>query len=118
MAETKQKAIVYDMPGMLEVDVCAHKKVRGRGGRGVSWQPTSKAQERVNLQRRKRYVQRLVNLNFDGDSIMLELDYDPDHYTDSMEQARRDIQNYIRRLKRIYKKAGRIYKYVYTTERG
>lgn len=118
MAETKQKAIVYDMPGLIEIDVCAHKKVRGRGGRGVSWQPTSKAQERVNVQRRKRYVQRLVNLNFDGDSIMLEIDYDPDHYTDSMEQARRDIQNYIRRIKRKYEKCGVVLKYVYTTERG
>ena len=118
MAETKQKAIVYDMPGLIEIDVCAHKKVRDRGGRGISWQPTSKAQERVNINRRKREVQRIVNINFDGDGIMLELDYAQEHYTDDMAEARRDMQNYIRRIKRLYKKADATLKYIYTTERG
>ena len=71
MANTKQKAIVYDMPGMIEIDVCAHKKVRSRGKGEVTWAPTSKAQERVNQMRRKRYVTRIVNLNFDNTSYMI-----------------------------------------------
>ena len=70
----KQKAIVYDMPGMVEIDVCAHKKIR-RGGR-VIWGATKESQKRVNMMQRKRYVTRLVNLNFDNRSVMLELDYE------------------------------------------
>lgn len=118
MANTKQKAIVYDMPGMIEVDVCAHKKVRSRGDRRVKWAPTSQAQQRVNEMRRKRYVTRIVNLNFDDTSYAIELDYAPGVYTDSMEEAQGHMRNYIRRLRRIYKKAGAIFKYIYTTERG
>lgn len=118
MANTKQKAIVYDMPGMIEVDVCAHKKVRSRGKSRVTWAPTGKAQARVNQMRRKRYVTRTVNLNFDNTSYMIELDYAPGVYTDSMEEAQGHIRNYIRRLRRIYKKAGVVLKYIYTTERG
>ena len=118
MANTKQKAIVYDMPGMIEIDVCAHKKVRSHGKGEVTWAPTSKAQERVNQMRRKRYVTRIVNLNFDNTSYMIELDYAPGVYTDSMQEAQGHIRNYIRRIRRIYKKAGVELKYIYTTERG
>ena len=118
MANTKQKAIVYDMPGMIEIDVCAHKKVRSHGKGEVTWAPTSKEQERVNQMRRKRYVTRIVNLNFDNTSYMIELDYAPGVYTDSMQEAQGHIRNYIRRIRRIYKKAGVELKYIYTTERG
>lgn len=116
MANTKQKAIVYDMPGMVEIDVCAHRKITR--GKRTRWRATREAQVRVNQMRRRRYVTRLVNMNFDRESFMLELDYDPEHYTDSLEEAKRDIRNYIRRIKRIYRNALKILKYIYTTERG
>lgn len=116
MANTKQKAIVYDMPGMVEVDVCAHRKIAH--GKRTRWRATGEAQARVNQMRRKRYVTRLVNLNFDARSLMLELDYAPGQYSDDMEDAKREIRNYIRRIKRLYDKAGEILRYIYTTERG
>ena len=112
----KQKAIVYDMPGMVEIDVCAHKKIR-RGGR-VIWGATKESQKRVNMMQRKRYVTRLVNLNFDNRSVMLELHYENGMYPDSMIEAKRDMQNYIRRIKRLFKKAGAELKYIYCTEMG
>ena len=120
MAQTKQKAIVYDLPGMVEVDVCAHKKVRaGRRGSGrIEWRPTGKAQQHVNQMRRRRYVTRIVNANFDHTSWAIELDYAPGVYTDSMEEAKQHFRNYIRRVKRIYKKHGAELRYIYTTERG
>lgn len=116
MANTKQKAIVYDMPGMVEVDVCAHRKIAH--GKRVRWRATTEAQAKVNQMRRRRYVTRIVNLNFDARSIMLELDYAPGVYTDSMDEAKRHIRNYIRRIKRLYEKQGAVLKYIYTTERG
>lgn len=116
MANTKQKAIVYDMPGMVEIDVCAHKRIRH--GKRTVWRATREAQARVNQMRRKRYVTRMVNMNFDCRSIMLELDYDKAHYTDSMEEAKREVRNFIRRIKRLYAKAKVELKYIYTTERG
>ena len=116
MANTKQKAIVYDMPGMVEVDVCAHRKIAH--GKRTRWRATREAQAKVNQMRRRRYVTRIVNLNFDERSIMLELDYAPGVYTDSMDEAKRHIRNYIRRIKRLYEKHGAVLKYIYTTERG
>ncbi len=118
------------MPGMVEIDVCAHKKIAK--GKRTRWRATREAQVRVNQMRRKRYVTRLINLNFDHRSVMLELDYDPGHYTDSMEEAKREIRNYIRRIKRLYEKMiaeertlrgdkerdTEEFGYVYTTERG
>ena len=85
---------------MVEIDVCAHKKIR-RGGR-VIWGATKESQKRVNMMQRKRYVTRLVNLNFDNRSVMLELDYENGMYPDSMIEAKRDMQNYIRRIKRLF----------------
>ena len=116
MTQEREKAIVYDMPGMVEIDVYAHRKVRR--GKRVVWGVSRETQEKVNLMRRKRYVTRLVNLNFDSKSVMLELDYENGNYPDDMKDAKRQMTNYIRRIKRLYQKAGKELKYIYCTERG
>lgn len=116
MTQEREKAIVYDMPGMVEIDVYAHRKVRR--GKRVVWGVSRETQEKVNLMRRKRYVTRLVNLNFDSRSVMLELDYENGNYPDDMQDAKRQMTNYIRRIKRLYHKAGKELKYIYCTERG
>lgn len=115
-SQEREKAIVYDMPGMVEIDVCAHRRVRR--GKRVIWGVSRETQEKVNLMRRKRYVTRLVNLNFDNRSVMLELDYENGMYPDDMQDAKRQMTNYIRRIKRLYQKAGKELKYIYCTERG
>lgn len=114
--QTRTRALAYDLGEIVEIDAYPMKKV-GKGRR-AAWRPTTPAQEKVNRRRKMREVSRLVNLNFDRSSWMIVLDYDDGMYPDSMEQAKRDIQNFIRRLRPIYKKAGAVLGYTYATERG
>lgn len=114
--QTRTRAMVYDLGELVEIDACPMKKV-GKG-RKAAWRPTSDAQDRVNRRRKMREVSRLVNLNFDRSSWMIVLDYDDGMYPDSMEEAKRNVQNFIRRLRPVYKRAGAILAYVYATERG
>ena len=114
--QTRTRALAYDLGQLVEIDAYPMKKV-GRGRRSA-WRPTTQAQERVNQRRKMREVSRMVNLNFDRSSYMISLDYDDGMYPDSMEEAVRNMQNFIRRLRSIFKKAGAVLKYVYSTERG
>lgn len=114
--QTRTRALAYDLGEMVEIDAYPMKKI-GKGRR-AAWRPTTQAQERVNRRRKMREVSRLVNLNFDRSSWMMSLDYDDGMYPDTMDEAKRNVQNFIRRLRAIYKKAGAILRYIYSTERG
>lgn len=114
--QTRTRALAYDLGEMVEIDAYPMKKI-GKGRR-AAWRPTTQAQERVNRRRKMREVSRLVNLNFDRSSWMMSLDYDDGMYPDTMDEAKRNVQNFIRRLRAIYKKTGAILRYIYSTERG
>lgn len=114
--QTRTRAVAYDLGEMVEIDAYPMKKV-GKGRR-APWRPTPEAQVRVNQRRKMRWVSRMVNLNFDRSSWMIVLDYDDGMYPDSMDEAKRNVQNFIRRLRAIYKKAGALLAYIYSTERG
>lgn len=114
--QTRTRALAYDLGEIVEIDAYPMKKT-GKGRR-AAWRPTSDVQERVNRRRKMREVSRLVNLNFDRSSWMIVLDYDDGMYPDSMEQAKKDVQNFIRRLRSIFRRADAVLKYVYATERG
>ena len=114
--QVRERAITYDLGNIIEIDVCPHKKVGGT--RMAKWRPTSEAQEKVNRERRRRYVTRLVELNFDERSLMLTLDYENGMYPDTWEEGKRDVANWIRRVRPLYKRAGKELRYIYCTERG
>lgn len=64
---------------------------------------------------RKRFI-RLVNANFGKDDLAIDLTY-ADGYLPTEKEARRDIQNYIRRIKRYREKNNlEPLKYVYVVE--
>lgn len=67
---------------------------------------TSKtAQKNLNDKNAKKRISRLVNTNFTSKDLAVTLTY-TDHHLPDEEQARKDIQNYIRKLKRYRKKKG------------
>ena len=80
------------------------------------FQPTSELQERINQETAERKFHRLVHTNFTGDDITLGLDYSDYYLPSNIEVAKKHIKNFIRRLKRLYKKAGIELKYVYAIE--
>ncbi len=77
---------------------------------------TREAQKKLNNKNAQKKVIRLVNTNFNNNDLMVTLTYDNKHLPNYGE-ARRDIQNYIKRLKRYRKKMGLSeLKYLYTIE--
>lgn len=77
---------------------------------------SSKAQAVLNEKNARKRLIRRINANFTADDIELTLTYAGEHVPD-LEGARRDMQNYIRRVKR-YRKAHGLpeLKYVYVIE--
>lgn len=76
---------------------------------------SSSVQENLNDSNAKKKVVRLVHANFDSSDIMITLSYDGIPPTES--QARRDIRNYLRRVREYRRKRGLSeLKYLYVIE--
>lgn len=84
--------------------------------RRAKCQPTSEMQEIINQEHAERKLTRLVHTNFNNDDYSLHLTYSDGHEPESLDEVNRDIKNYLRRLRRKYKKAGVEFKYIYAVE--
>ncbi|OUC52461.1 hypothetical protein B7939_00620 [Eggerthia catenaformis] len=74
-------------------------------------------QNNLNDKNSKKKLQRLINCNFSKNDIWATLTYDNEHLPKTMNEALKNMQNYIRKLNRIRKKAGKPNaKYIYITE--
>lgn len=86
----------------LEIDIFpVFEKQRGRSRKR---KPTSEVQKRLNQHNAERKLTRLLNTNFTKRDIRFDLTYDKDHLPDSPEDAQRQMQNFIRRVKRYRQK--------------
>ncbi|MGG7200729.1 rolling circle replication-associated protein [Clostridium butyricum] len=75
---------------------------------------SKESQKNLNNKNSKKKVVRLVNANFGKDDLYITLTY-TDGYIPNEEQARKDMQNYIKRLKYYRKKNGlEDLKYIYS----
>lgn len=101
----------------LEVDV--FPVFKKPGARGKRAKPTSAVQERLNQRNAERKLIRLLNANFTDEDIRFDLTYANDNYPESPEAAQKEVQNYLRRVKRHRKKLDLPdLKYVFVTEVG
>lgn len=88
----------------LEIDIYP---VFGRAGQRRSrYKPTSECQKELNRRNAEKKLIRLMNTNFTQADIRLDLTYRNDTLPVDEESAERELQNFIRRLKRFRKKAG------------
>lgn len=79
----------------------------------------SSRQAQINLNHRntQKNITRLSNANFTSSDIWETVGYDDDNLPDSLEQAHRDVTNYIKRIDRLRKKYRlERMKYIYVTE--
>lgn len=86
-------------------------------GRGIK-KDNSEAQRNLNDKNARKYVERLINENFDNEDIWITLTYDNDHLPPDgdIDAAIKNVQNYIRRINYQRKKRGMPNaKYVYVT---
>lgn len=87
------------------------------GGRRAKRKPSTKAQEKLNQRHREEKLTRLLHANFTPEDLEIHLTYRVQ--PESEEEAKRNVQNFIRRLKRYIAKHGLgVLKYVAVTERG
>lgn len=73
------------------------------------------AQEKLNIENRKKLIARLTNANFTKSDLWVTVTYDKDHLPGSIDEANKILKNYLRRLRNMYKKAGLDFKYIYAT---
>lgn len=67
---------------------------------------SSPAQKKLNEKKSKRYLTRLVHLNFQPGDLYVDLTFDNDTLPNSREGVQKEVRNYINRLKRWRKKNG------------
>ena len=101
----KYREKIYDCGGFLEVDIYpVFRKANGK--RRARFKPTSEMQARLNQRNAERMLVRILNANFTENDISVTLTYSNEYLPDSYEQAERDAQNFLRRVKRLRKKLG------------
>lgn len=110
--ETRHKCGEY-----LEVDV--FEVFEHQRGRSKKRKPTSEVQKKLNQTNAEKKLARLLCTNFTSRDIRFDLTYNAEHLPESPEDAQRQMQNFIRRVKRFRKKQGLPeLKYVAVTEVG
>lgn len=92
-----------------------YKKTKSKRGR---FQPTGECQARLNEKNSRRRLTRLVHANFCHRDLALHLTYKDECMPDSEEAAKKDLRNFFRRVRRLYKAAGVEFKYISVTEKG
>lgn len=106
---------IYSGP-MLEIEIYPlWKTPRKRKSNESS--KTKEAQQLLNKRNAQKNIVRLTNTNFTYPDIWITVGYDKDHKPENQEAALKEMQNYIRRMKRLCKRNGwPELKYIYVTE--
>lgn len=89
---------------------------RKSGARRGKFKETSEIQKKLNERKSTERLTWLIHANFGKGDLALHLTYGDGCVPESEEAFERDVKNYIRRISRLYKKAGICLKYVYVTE--
>ncbi len=102
----------------VEVEMYPIWNTRESAGKEREWCEAHREQvRRVHQRNRQKHLRRLINANFGAGDILLTLTYDAGMQPGNDAQAKRDVCNYLRRLRRMREKLGLdALKYVYTTE--
>ncbi len=88
-----------------------------KGSRGKRGKPTSAAQKKLNQRHREEKLVRLLHANFTPEDLELHLTHEEQPEDD--EAAKRELANFLRRVRRYRKKHGLPpLKYIAVTERG
>lgn len=89
------------------------------GKRKPKAKPTAEAQRKLNKRISENNLIRLLNANFTAHDLAFDLTYKAGKNPETDEQAKKDLQNFLRRVKRYRKTHGLPdLKYIAVTERG
>ena len=91
------------------------KKCRNRKNK---YKPTSETQQKLNDENANKKLSRYINANFTNEDYMLTLTYADKYAPEDEQRAKKDIQNFLRRIKRQYSKKGIELKYIWVMEKS
>lgn len=98
------------------MDLMIFPVYKKQGKRKCKAKPTSDVQSRNNQINSERQLSRLVHTNFTKNDYKLDLTYRV--VPETNEEAIKDIQNFIRRVRNLYSKSGIELKYIWVMEAG
>lgn len=103
----------------LEIDLFPWMEVEKRYTRKKKEKVTIPKQKSLNTKRAKRYFGQLVKTNFGAGDLHLTLTYNAQHLPESVEDAEKEVRNYLRRIARLRKNKNLPpLKYIFLTEQG
>ena len=97
--------------------VFTESPIRGKKRR-ARFRPTSEVQERYNQKLAERRLVRLIHANFTEADYSIGLDYRDECLPEDNEEIKRDVQNFLARVRRLYKAAGVELRYVCVSAHG
>ncbi|MBR6678757.1 MAG: hypothetical protein IKL58_00340 [Phascolarctobacterium sp.] len=102
----------------VEIDLFPMFDAEKKKGRSAREKVTAPKQKELNDKRAKRYCRLLAKANFDKGDYVLHPTYQDKYLPASIEEAEKELKNFLRRIKRAAKKKGCDLKYIYVTEQG
>lgn len=100
----------------IEIDLFPFVELQYKPSRGGRQKTTSPKQKSLNDKKARRYFRLLAKSNFGSNDIHLTLSYAENNRPNTPEQGEKKLRNFLRRLKRLYKRHGKELKYIYVTE--
>ena len=104
---------IFQAKGIIERKKYHTYRLGGRKERLPNFQPSTEKTQEWNMKRAEKKLYRTIFCNFSRDDLYITLTYKTEP---TYEEAKRNISNFMRRLKRRYRKLGKELKYIYTTE--
>lgn len=90
-----------------------------RSGRSENLHPTKETVRKSNLRKAEKDLRRLMNNNFrDYIDALVTLDFAPEVRPESYEELRKRMQNFLQRLRRVYKKRKLPLRFIWVAEIG
>lgn len=91
---------------MLEVEIYPISQKQKKQPRAKKIKETLPKQKKLNDKNAKKHLIRLINTNFTDEDLAVHLTYKEEELPQSEEEARKDVANYLRRVKHYRKKNG------------
>lgn len=91
---------------MLEVEIFPITEKERKQPRKDKLKETSKKQKNLNDKNAKKHLIRLINTNFTDSDLAVHLTYSDGNYPKSDKEAKRDVVNFLRRVKNYRNKNG------------
>lgn len=109
----------YDLGRVIQVENHYPGNYGAPGkGRAPKRKRTPEDIERQNRTNREKHIQRLILLNFKEGDWHLILKYKPGERPETYERAKKNLKNFLDKIRRVYKKKGYQLKFIAVTERG